>query len=87
MVIDEVDYDSTLPEGQGHIFTRFSQVTKSQHEVVSVHTPEKLRPDLSIKKEDATIIINKVGKIRKCIGAKAKKHVASLVVGKDILIT
>ena len=46
MVIDEVDYDSTTPEG--HIFTHSSQVAKSQHEVLSTPTLEKQRPDLSI---------------------------------------
>ena len=60
---------------------------KSQHEVLSTHTSEKLSPDLSSRKDDANIITNTAGETRKRIGTKAKKHTSSIVVGKDILIT
>ena len=42
--------------------------------------------DLSIRKEDAVIISTKDGESKKHRGAKAKKHAATLIVGKDIFI-
>ena len=40
---------------------------------MSAHTSEKIRLDLSSRKEDAVIISNKDGETRKRTGAKAKK--------------
>ena len=87
MVIDEVYYDSTTLEGHSHIFTHSSQVVKSKKEVLSAHTMEKIRLNLSSMMEDAVIISNKDVETRKCKGSKGKKHAASLVVGQDISLT
>ena len=84
MVIDEVDYDSTTPVGQSHIFL---QMVKPKQTVQSAHTPEKFRHGLSSRKEGAVIISTKDGESKKHIGAKAKKNASTLIVGKDISLS
>ena len=69
MVIDEVDYDSTTPEGKKLIF---SQVAKPKQAVQSDHTPKKFRHDPSNRREGEDIISSKNGKSKKCAGAKVK---------------
>ena len=84
MVIDDVDYDSTTLVGQSHIFL---QMEKPKQLVESAHMTKEFRHDLSSRKEDAVIISTKDGDCKKHTGAKAKKHAATLIVGKDILLS
>ena len=48
---------------------------------------KKFRHDISRRKEGAVIISTKDGEIKKCTGSKAKKHAATLIVGKDISLS
>ena len=83
MVIDEIDYDSTMLEGQRNIF---SQVANNNDVVQTVHTLEKPRHDLFNKEEDV-VTSSKNYENRKRAEAKAKKHAMTFIVGKDISLT
>ena len=71
MMIDEVDYDSTTPEGQKSIFL---QVVKPKKAIHSDHRPEKFRHNPSNRKEGEAIISNKNGESKKRTGGEVKKH-------------
>ena len=86
MIIDEVDYDSSTPEGHSHIFSIMAkpkQAASDSHK--DAHTPESTRHILSRKKADKVMISSSTSK-RKRSGAKAKKQAATLIVVRDISI-
>ena len=80
--LDEVDYDTITPEGHKRIFV---QMASSQQVGPGAPTRENTRPALSNKKDDEDMRAIKTGE-KKRSRAKAKKHAAALVVGKDIAL-
>ena len=81
MIIDEVDYDSTTPVGQSHIF---SPMAKPKQAGPDAHTSENTRHVLSSKKAGGVMISTNTDERRKRSGAKAKKQATTLIVGRDI---
>ena len=70
MIIDEVDYDSTTPVGQSHIF---SLMAKPNQAGPDADMPENTRHILSSKKADEVMITTNTDQRRKRSGAKEKK--------------
>ena len=81
-MLDEVDYDTITLHGHKRIFVQMASLKQVGSDA---HMRENTRPALSNKKDDEDMKSIKIGEKKKS-GAKAKKQVATLVVGRDIAL-